>query len=382
MIRISLDAAKRVILGCLLAGFGALALAGCNSDSTTQSNVSSSAESGSTEAPRPSGPQPKVVLDESEFDFGAMEVGEEREHVFTIRNAGEATLELTKGQATCKCTLFELDKTRLAPGESAAATVRWKIEEPRETFQQQATITTNDPEMQEITLVIKGKVAQLFVLRPSMRWDLGELAEDKPTEFTGQIISAVLDEFEVTAESSDSRLTAEVTPLSEEELKEAEAKSGYKVRAVVTPGVPVGEYNQHLMLKTRAREEATLKVDVVGRRSGPLRIVGLNWQNERMVLNLGTFSAAKGMKAQLTMFVEGNEPLEIVELKPDPEDLQVRLTRDEKFQGKSQRYLLEIEVPAGARPLVRNSGQPARVSIQTSREDIGTIQFRVLYVSL
>ena len=40
----------------------------------------------------PTAPWPKAVMDETEFDFGRMEVGEEQSHTFTIRNEGEAPL--------------------------------------------------------------------------------------------------------------------------------------------------------------------------------------------------------------------------------------------------------------------------------------------------
>src|SRR5579859_1602904 len=52
-----------------------------------------------------SGPQPKAVIDQTEFDFGRMEVGEERQHEFTISNEGQAPLVLKKGKTTCQCTI-------------------------------------------------------------------------------------------------------------------------------------------------------------------------------------------------------------------------------------------------------------------------------------
>src|SRR5579872_2905137 len=51
------------------------------------------------------GPYPKAVIEETEFEFGRMEVGEERSHAFIIRNEGEAPLLLKKGKTTCKCTM-------------------------------------------------------------------------------------------------------------------------------------------------------------------------------------------------------------------------------------------------------------------------------------
>ena len=46
-------------------------------------------------SPSKSGPHPKAVLvGGDEFDFGIMEQGQESQHVFVIRNDGEAPLRL------------------------------------------------------------------------------------------------------------------------------------------------------------------------------------------------------------------------------------------------------------------------------------------------
>src|SRR5271154_3658165 len=69
--------------------------------------------------PSRTGPFPKAVV-EVEFDFGRMEVGEKRSHVFTIRNEGEATLKIENEGPTCQCTVSDMQKgeTReIAPGK-------------------------------------------------------------------------------------------------------------------------------------------------------------------------------------------------------------------------------------------------------------------------
>src|SRR5260221_10575816 len=72
------------------------------------------------------GPYPKAVIDGTEVKFGRMEMGEERSHVFTIRNDGEAPLILRKGHSTCQCTVSEIELGELAPGASTHITLKWK----------------------------------------------------------------------------------------------------------------------------------------------------------------------------------------------------------------------------------------------------------------
>src|SRR6185369_10235732 len=59
-------------------------------------------------------PYPKAVMDETEFEFGRMEVGEERSHVFMIRNEGDAPLIIKQGPTTCQCTVGSVETDNLA----------------------------------------------------------------------------------------------------------------------------------------------------------------------------------------------------------------------------------------------------------------------------
>ena len=71
--------------------------------------------------------QPYAEADKEHFEYGVMERGSKLNHVFTIRNAGQAPLSLVKGHTTCRCTLSGLNKSELAPGESAEV----RIDGPR-----------------------------------------------------------------------------------------------------------------------------------------------------------------------------------------------------------------------------------------------------------
>src|SRR6516165_5276511 len=64
-------------------------------------------------------PYPKAVISETDFEFGPMEVGEERVHDFTIRNEGQAPLIIKQGPTTCQCTVSKLETGELGVGQSA-----------------------------------------------------------------------------------------------------------------------------------------------------------------------------------------------------------------------------------------------------------------------
>jgi hypothetical protein len=78
----------------------------------------------------PTGPHPKAVAEETEFDFGVMPVYGKGKHEYVIRNEGEADLVLMarKEDTTCSCTFGELSKDgSIKPGESVKVTLQWEI---------------------------------------------------------------------------------------------------------------------------------------------------------------------------------------------------------------------------------------------------------------
>ena len=64
-------------------------------------------------------------VDSATHDFGTLDPLTVHEHVFVIRNAGDAPLELTEGPTTCKCTLARLGQNTVPPGGKATVMLQW-----------------------------------------------------------------------------------------------------------------------------------------------------------------------------------------------------------------------------------------------------------------
>src|SRR5262245_27338152 len=63
---------------------------------------------GTTLVAHDDGGEPKLLVESTRFEFGTMDVGQQGEHAFTVRNVGSADLELWQGKTTCSCTLSQL----------------------------------------------------------------------------------------------------------------------------------------------------------------------------------------------------------------------------------------------------------------------------------
>ncbi|MGH7201672.1 MAG: DUF1573 domain-containing protein, partial [Planctomycetaceae bacterium] len=171
------------------------------------------------------GPQPKVFVEEPEYDFGVMTVGQTRTHTFMVRNEGDASLKLALKGTSCKCTIGELEHGAVPPGGSTEVTLEWTPESADDQFRQLAQIWTNDPEFSEasgtpLELYVSGQVKNVILMQPEGLLELGELSGTGPTRGEFMMYSPVREEFQiVNIESSNELMATDVQPMTEEELK-------------------------------------------------------------------------------------------------------------------------------------------------------------------
>jgi hypothetical protein len=324
----------------------------------------------------PTGPHPKAVVDETDYDFGRMEVGEEQSHVFTIRNEGEAPLIIFKGPTTCQCTISDVESGAKAPGESAQVTLTWKPTIEAEQFSKGAEIRTNDPQNKKINFRILGIVASRLVILPSINWEAPDVQEGSLTQISGAVLSRVIDEFEILGIASKSPLvSAEAFPLAPEKLETQKGLCGYEIRVSIKPDMPVGGFKFPLTIKTdipqrdsQGEPNQTMEVDVLvsGHRRGPIKVIGKEWIEEKMAIAMGTFESSAGKKVILPLFVRGaSEELLLTEPPQcEPADLKVTLERDEKSKGTHVHYFLGVEYPAGAPRAHFSQESPAKIKLR------------------
>jgi len=336
------------------------------------------------------GPHPKAVPVEEEYEFGVMEVGETLKHTFEIKNEGAAPLKLKKGPTSCKCTLSELAQNEIPPGESATIELEWHPLKVNDTFQQRATIKTNDPNRKEVKLYIRGKVQQIVMLQPLNRWNLGAISETEVTTVTGHIYSAILEDFNITKLSVPSEsITLSQRPFNEEEKNEYEAKSGYTIQVEVDPNVEVGQFDYPVTIQTDIKDGKTFTVNLSGHRNGPLSVIpppGVTWFEESMGARLPEFSAAEGKKVTFTVYITGLSPTEEMKLEnvdAEPDFIKVLLKKDEKHRGKTrQKYVLTFDIPAGSPPQQRLQKNSAKIILHTTHPEMKKIKFFLSFLSV
>lgn len=332
------------------------------------------------------GPYPKVEVAETTFQFGLMQVGTTMQHEFTIRNEGEAPMNLVAGKSTCKCTKFELDKEQIAPGETAILTVEWlgKARDPR--FQHGGPVYTDDPERREVNFVVRGEVDAPFELLPEGTWSVENLTEEEPGKAMGIVCSRLYSDFEITDVIHESEyITPEVIPLTKSELTEVAAKCGYKIVINVSPDVPPGKFSDNVELKVNRGDNLSMRIGVAATREGPIKVVttsGGIWVGSKTSLRMGQFDKDEGHESVMVLVTRADSiegELEILEVESRPHFLEVEL---EPFPARSevaQRYKLHVRIPPGIAKTRRGSTDPATIRLRTNHPKSENFNFEVTF---
>jgi len=109
---------------------------------------------------------PKLVVEETSYDFGEIVPGSSNIAVFNFRNAGDKLLKITDIRKCCGA-VTELDKEELAPGESGVLTVKYRTGQGTGILSKKIGLSTNDPENPQVELAITGKIVQTLEWTPT-----------------------------------------------------------------------------------------------------------------------------------------------------------------------------------------------------------------------
>lgn len=344
------------------------------------------------------GPFPRLEVDEKEFKFGKMKYDPNPDfpgasHEFVVRNVGEAPLLLARGPSTCQCTMAALEeKLEVPPGGSTNITITWKPTSPAEEFSKGASIWTNDPSLFDseqgtsdgkIMFTVSGTVAPGVEFDPPT-FSLGALDETKPTTITSHVYSKVVEDLEASVKKTSSQyVTAEMRPMTEEELKERSAVSGWVMTGEIDPKLPVGRVRESIVLSTNDTVTPEFTLSISAQRQGPISLAGRYWNNGGMYVDFKHFRASEGRETQLNLYAARHEePLELTLVERRPEYLEVVATRDAEFpEPDRERVAILVRVPPGSPP-DRLLGQEAGlVRLATNREDVPEVKFYVVYES-
>jgi hypothetical protein len=117
---------------------------------------------------------PRLVAPLGTFDFGAVERGTRVEHVFKVRNDGDAPAAIRGIDRACACTIGAGSAETLAPGRELWVSVGLDTSRLGGATAKAVTLRTDDPQTPTLRLVIQGTV-------------LSDLLADPPILYVGEV---------------------------------------------------------------------------------------------------------------------------------------------------------------------------------------------------
>lgn len=110
---------------------------------------------------------PHIACDESTYDFGTVDPSQTVEHTFVIRNTGTLTLEITRVQPSCGCTVANISEKSVPPGGESHITSRLSLQGRSGPQHKTIVVDSNDPLQPQTILTIKGEVGAAVSVQPA-----------------------------------------------------------------------------------------------------------------------------------------------------------------------------------------------------------------------
>jgi len=120
---------------------------------------------------------PKLVVENSSYDFGNIKPGSTNTATFNFTNVGDRPLKITNVKRCCGA-VIKLDKEELAPGDSGTLTAQYRAGMVSSLLKKKIGLFTNDPKKPQVELTITGRVIQTLEWTPA-RLELSAYDEDK-----------------------------------------------------------------------------------------------------------------------------------------------------------------------------------------------------------
>ncbi|MFT5724642.1 MAG: hypothetical protein ACI9JN_001761 [Bacteroidia bacterium] len=101
---------------------------------------------------------PKLIVSQTEFDFGTMREGAVSTKRLELKNTGKTALKIYKVVTHCGCTTVDIEAAEIGPGESRTVELSFDSIFVSGLAQKEVTFFTNDPSLHIVTLYVKAEV--------------------------------------------------------------------------------------------------------------------------------------------------------------------------------------------------------------------------------
>jgi hypothetical protein len=301
----------------------------------------------------------KAHIENNVYDFGIKDVKEKGTHDFIIKNVGTGVLTLRVDRTTCTCTGIDLNRTRLSADDSAIATVRYDAERATTgQYEQGGIIVTNDPQMPEIPLSIRGiftspiVVNSSVVLLPSVSSTEKQSSNIRIYGFEKMPLTL---ETPVWSDKEHFDLQFSPSELNDNDKNNSlfkHAKSVFDGTLTVLPaGLPIGTFQERFYIKTNYNSEPSIEIFARGNVFGNgITLAGQGFDRTTGIMSIETIKSGERILRDISIQFTGasiqNADVKIKEVRPDW--LKTTITKGSVETAVRRFFTLSIEIPPNA----------------------------------
>ncbi len=112
-------------------------------------------------------PQPKIVFEKTEHDFGTISNQNKVSTNFSFKNNGDAPLKINQVKTTCGCTVGRVPNQEFKPGDTGEIEVTFNPHGKTGSQHKQIQVLSNDPQNPSTPLTIKALIRTDWSIIPS-----------------------------------------------------------------------------------------------------------------------------------------------------------------------------------------------------------------------
>ena len=195
---------------------------------------------------------PHASLATTDYDFGEVRLGQTVSHDFLVKNLGKGVLKVERAELSFPS--MTLRAKAIEPGSEGRIGLELKTAGTVGLVEAQALVFFNDPLLPKAVLTLRGRVRAPIEFRPFGEVFLAAF-KDEPVE---RVVTVVNNEANPLAikevRSEGNHFLAS--------LKTVEPGKVYAVSVKVAPGVPVGRYEETLVVEVNSPVGRALRVPV------------------------------------------------------------------------------------------------------------------------
>jgi hypothetical protein len=323
---------------------------------------------------------PKAIAAELVHDFGVMDPLTTGRHSFVIRNEGTGPLVLRKGPTTCKCTLSNLSRGEIGPGEEGVVVLDWNSGRDL-LYSHEATIYTNDPQMDELHFGVTGKVRQRLGVTPAAV-SFGGIEPNGQGKADIILYSQVWDSFDVVGgECSLDDVTWKVDAVTSRDAILGDVLCARKVTLTTGEAMPQGRISGQLRLDIQPLEgeRETLELPLDGQILRRLAVYGPSITFDG-VIDVGQVDEGQAKKTRLVLKIrDPQRELRVTGITTQPDFVKATVLPYEGKSADAGLLQLEVEIPADA-PRCSYLGVPlGDLHIEFDHPRIPTLDLKVKF---